>query len=151
MAIESDIAALLAGDTALRALLSGGVYASGTVGRLGITRKTTPDAFDADGYLKPCALVRQRALTPDGAVRDQIEQVLSAAQIVEVWLYQDTGYDAIDDAGIRVFALLEGVAVGAGTLPLELVNVIERERDAGALDGASLARLDFIVHSVLSA
>ncbi len=150
MAIESDIATLLSADAALDAILTGGVYAAGTAGRLGITRETTPGAFSG-GYLLPCALIRQRGRVPDGAVRDGAAQTTSTAQVVEIYLYQDTGFTSIDAAAARIYALLEGVAVGTNGFPAELVNIIDRERDQGALLGNSMARMDFVIYSLMEA
>ncbi len=150
MAIESDIATLLSADATLDAILLGGVYASGTVGPLGITRETTPGAFSG-GWLLPAALVRQRGRVPDGAVRDGLAQDVSTAQVVEIYLYEDSGYSSIDAAAARIYALLEGVAVGSGTFPAELVNMLDRERDTGALAGHSLARMDFVIYSLMEA
>lgn len=150
MSRESDFATRMAADATLMAVLTGGVYQSGTVGRLGITRETAPAAFDAGGFLLPCALVRQRGRVPDGAVRDGAAQATSVAQVVEVWLYEDAGYSAIDAAAGRIYALLEGVTVGSDTFPAELVNRLDRERDEGALAGASLGRMDFVIYSVMS-
>lgn len=148
MSKESEFATRMTADSTLMAILTGGVYTSGGVGRLGITRESVPGAFDTGGYLRPCALVRQRALVPDGNVRDGMAQVASAVQTVEVWLYQDTGYDQIDLAQARVYALFQGYQF-SDTFEIWLTNVIDRERDAGALGGASLARMDFVVYSIM--
>lgn len=148
MALEDSVVTLLETDATLMAILTGGVWSSGKVGSLGITREAAPGAFGTGGWLKPTALVRQRALVPDGAVRDGMAQQLSTVQIVEVWLYEDAGFANIDAARARIYALLEGVSV-SGSFPLELVNLIDRERDAGALSGASLARMDFAVYSIM--
>lgn len=147
MALEDDFAARMIADAPLMAILSGGVFKSSTLGRLGITRETAPAAFDAGGYLRPCALVRQRALVPTGDVDDADGKLVSASQVVEVWLYEDTGYSALDAAAARLFALLHG-HVFSGWFEARWVNSIDRQRDAGALAGASLARMDFQVHGI---
>lgn len=144
---ESDIADRMMADATLMAILTGGVYISATTGPLGISRDATPAAFDATGYLLPCALVRERALVPDNAVRDGMTQTVSAGQVVEVWVYEDRGYTAIDAALARLFVLLEGYQF-AGCFPAEWVYSLTRQRDAGALDGASLARTDFMIRSI---
>src|SRR5690349_3527726 len=101
MSREDDIKALLIADVTLMAMLTGGVFTSGALGDEGITRKSAPMAFDSDGYLKPCALVRQRVEVPDGVMADDGQQIDSTIQIVEVWFYQDSGYTAIDLARAR--------------------------------------------------
>ncbi len=147
MSREHDFAVLMAADTTLMATLTGGVFESGLVGREGITRETAAGAFDSNGYLKPCALVKQRALVPDGGVRDGLAQAVSATQVVEVWLYEDSGYTNLDTARARLFALLEG-HVFSGAYPAEWVNSITRQRDQGALTGKSLERMDFQVRAI---
>jgi hypothetical protein len=144
---ESEIAARLSGDVTLMATLTGGVYVSGTVGIDGITRDATPAAFSG-GYLLPCALVKQRGNIPDGQVSDETAQIDSAIQIVEVWYYQDSGYTAIDTAMERARVLLRGYSL-TNSFPLTLANVIDRQRDDGALHGASLARQDWQVNNIL--
>lgn len=148
MSREADFAARMTADSALMLILTGGVYRAELVGLEGLTRETTPNAFDANGYLKPSVLVRQRGNVPDGTVRDGLAQVVSTTQVVELYLYEDRGYTAIDAALARLFVLLEG-HIFAGSYPVELVNVIDRARDEGALNGASLARQDWAVYSIL--
>jgi hypothetical protein len=140
----------MTGDVTLMAVLTGGVFKAETVGREGVTRETAAAAFDANGYLKPCALVRQRGNVPDGNVSDGITQQTSAAQVVEVYVYEDRGYSNIDAALDRLYALFQGYAFtgASGSFPCEWVNTIDRQRDNGALANASLARIDFAVYSV---
>ncbi len=147
MATEDTIAAKLNTDATLLAILTGGVYARGALGREGLTRETATAAFDANGYLEPCAVVAQRALVPDGNVQDQMSQQASASQVVEIYLYEDTGYDNIDAAMDRIYALLQGYQL-SGAFPLEWTNTVDRQRDRGALDGASLARMDWAIYQV---
>lgn len=148
MTREQEFATRMAADSTLMALLTGGVFESGTVGRLGITRESAPGAFDANGWLRPCALVRQRGNIPDGVMRDGMAQVTSTAQVVEIWLYEDAGYTAIDAAVTRLHALFEGVILD-DSFEIWLTNVIDRQRDDGALGGSSLARMDWIVYSIM--
>jgi hypothetical protein len=148
MSREEDFAARMLADTTLMQTLTGGVFTSGTVGINGITRDVAPTAFDANGYLEPCALVRQRGNVPDGNVRDGMAQTTSAIQVVEIYVYEDTGYTNIDAALARMYVLFEGYAF-SDSFPVELSNVIDRQRDTGALNGASLARQDWAVYSVI--
>lgn len=147
MAREDDFATRMEADATLMAILTGGVYTAGELGFEGITRETAAGAFDADLYLKPAALVRQRGLVPDGMVEDDVDQDTSVRQVVEVYLYQDTGYASIDLAASRLFVLFQGYQF-ADSFPVKLINQIDRQRDEGALKGRSLARLDWEVFSV---
>jgi hypothetical protein len=128
------------------AILTGGVYQTGLVGVEGITRETTPGAF-VNGYLQPCALVRQRSATPDLQIRDDILQETSITQVVEIYLYEDRGYTAIDAASAELYLLFQGVMLPAA-YPCEWIGLIDRQRDAGALKGKSLARMEFLVRSI---
>lgn len=149
MAIEDEFATRMTGDATLMAILTGGVFKSGTVGPLGITRETATGAFDANGYLEPSVLVRQRSKVPTGDVEDYTDQSTSTSQIVEIWLYEDSaGYTNIDAAMQRIYDLFQGHQL-TGTFEARLANTIERARDEGSLNGASMARMDFQVISII--
>lgn len=150
MSVEREIADIMQADVTLMATLTGGVYTSAGVGRDGITRDTAPAAFDASGYLKPCALVRQRGAVPDGVLVEADGPAASAAQRVEIYLYEDNGYGNIDTALDRLLVLLLGRQLNSGSSPLEWVNTLDRERDEGALNSASMARQDWLVVAVHS-
>lgn len=147
MAIEEDFATRMEADATLMAILTGGVYTAGAVGLEGITREATPSAFSG-GYLRPAALVRQRGNVPTFDVVDYIQQVTSASQIVEIYLYEDRGYTNIDAALARLYTLFQG-HIMADTFEIRLANVIDRQRDQGSLAGASLARLDWQVVNII--
>lgn len=147
MSREDDFATRMAADSTLMTTLTGGVYKSGTVGREGITRDTAAGTFDANGYLKPAALVKQRDLIPDNQVNDQIAGVASAAQVVEIWIYEDSGYTNIDTALARLFVLFHGHSL-TGAFPAEWAGTIDRQRDEGALKGASMARQDWLITDI---
>jgi hypothetical protein len=151
MSREADVAALLTVDVTLMAILTGGIFVYGNVGPEGISRgsESTATAFDADGYLLPCALVKQRGEIPTNDMVDYGEQMSSARQIVEIWYYQDTGYAALDSARARVRALLQGVTL-SDSFELKLVNTQDRLRDPGALAGASMAKQDWQVDFILT-
>lgn len=160
MSREADFALRMATDATLMAILTGEVWTpSGYIlppaidrghvaGPLGISREVTPDAFDASGYLLPCALVKQAGRIPDGIVRDYEAQITSANQRVEIWLYQDRTYTAIDAAASRIYVLFQGHRFD-DSYDIYLANDIDRQRDDGALSGAPLRRLDWIVPSIM--
>lgn len=147
MTREDDFKARMEGDATLMAILTGGVYTKAETGREGITRDTASDAFDGDGYLKPCSLVRQRPLVPDGQVADEEESLASDRRVIEIYLYEDSGYSNIDSGLSRLFILFFGHRF-SDSFPVQLVHQIDRERDEGALSGASMARQDWAVHSI---
>lgn len=116
MSVEAAVVAKLQADATLAALLTGGIYADtalvGGVGLNGINVRDTPAAFDASGYLLPCARVRERAPQPYPASRPLrfAYPAVTARTVVEIHLYQNagTGWATVTTAKARVFALLEG-------------------------------------------
>lgn len=93
--LATQIRDLLSADTTLAARLPGGIYASTE-----ITRQGTPAAFDANGELRPCAVVRVSTETQIGPYSS------GSRAIVNVYFYQRSGFDQIDLAMLRVFELL---------------------------------------------
>ena len=149
MALEDGIKTYLDSDSALIAILTGGIYTSGTVGVNGITRESASGAWDSSGNLKPVSLIKQRDLIIDNQVVDFEDQESSALQVVEIWLYQERLYNSIDSALYRLYQLLQGY-IFPGGFEAELVLEINRERDEGALAGASLARQDWSFARIIS-
>jgi len=145
---EEQIATILQADSSLTAILSGGIFVSGDLGPAGITRDSCPDCFDADGYLLPCAIVKQRGDIPTFEAGDVAGKVTSANQVIELWLYQDTTYTAIDAAKPNIYRLLQG-AVLPDSFEIYLSNTLSRQRDTGALQDASMERVDYVVPFVM--
>lgn len=100
MSLRSAILAVLANDATLTTTLTGGVY-----GEPEISRQATSAAFDANGEIKPCALVTVEAEDPAGPFDT------SSRAFVAVYFYARTGYSAIDTALARVYALLHRTRV----------------------------------------
>jgi hypothetical protein len=153
VAREDDFKALMVADTTLMATLTGGVFTSAVVNPQGFSRdedSPTAGAFDANGWLKPCALVHQRSETPDGFADDPIAKHTSVIQVVEIYLYQDPGgnYSAIDTARARLLQVLVGEKF-SNSSEIKLIFTLPRLEDQGTLKGSSLARLDFAVYTVL--
>ena len=147
MSRENDVYTVLNADATLLATLTGGIFKIESIGIDGIDRESAPSAFSG-GFLRPCALVRERSFVPDGVLRDSMAQKLTVRQVVEIYLYEDRTYTAIDTAKARVFTLLEGYQF-SDSFEVQLVNVVPRMREMdGPLIGASMERLDFVVDSV---
>lgn len=89
------ITSLLQGDATVTAALTGGVHRANEISRQG-----TPTAYDANGELLPCALVRQESGTPWGPHEH------SGRLYVVVVIYQRSGLATIETARKRVYALL---------------------------------------------
>lgn len=105
--MRETIKAALEADATLMATLTGGVYTET------ITRQRTPGAFDANGELLPCALVRVERDAQHGPYTGP--DTLSARVYIVVYFYQQSGYGVIDAALDRVRALLHRAKLGAGT------------------------------------
>ena len=86
----------LKADSTLQALLPGGIHNN----VVEISRQLTPTAFDENKELQPCALVKP------GTIRDIPPYANSAAQTVEIFLYQRRGFDVIEQADRRIYQLL---------------------------------------------
>lgn len=116
-AVRDAIKAVLAADTGaggVATLLTGGIYDWDETGRLGISRDNTAtaDAFDTNGKVKPCALLKTRSEQPDGPIDDPAP-AQSVREMLELYLYQDDGYATIESAADRAWSLLHRGWVGS--------------------------------------
>jgi len=148
MSRETEVATYLQADTALTAILTGGIYANSELGREGITQDSTANAFDANGYLLPCAIVKQRGDIPDTRIADEGSKIIAQSLMVEVWLYEDVSYTAIDAARARLFTIMHGHKF-SGAWPAEWAFTTPPMRDEGSLNGASMQRVDFQIRSLM--
>lgn len=93
--MRSEIVDYLGADVALMGTLSGGLHEGAQ-----ISRQLTPGAFDANGEILPCALVRDGSDAPTGPHPD------GARVMVEIYFYERAGYANIQTAMQRVYQLL---------------------------------------------
>jgi hypothetical protein len=108
--MRNAILSRLASDGALMALLAGGVHTATL-----ISRATTPAAYDANRELLPCALLR---------FENEAQQEVYATAgglIFVLYFYQRAGYDKIDAARERCYALLNR-AILPGTQAWEVMH-----------------------------
>lgn len=103
MSVRSEIRDLLAADATLVAILTGGVYAAIEMKRTGETEA----AFDANGEIKPCGLVKTATEITDGPTQN------SGRIFIDIYLYQFSGFDSIDAAKERIFTLLHRLRISA--------------------------------------
>lgn len=106
MGFLADAQTLLKADPELVALATGGIVTSEDVGRLGINRTSVPGAFDGHGRIKPTVFLKLGDVIPDYEAADDGLRAVSARVRLECWLYQDSGYLAIDAMAARVYAVL---------------------------------------------
>lgn len=128
--------------TGLVTLATGGIWDWDETGRMGINRSNdaTAAAF-ANGIIKPCLLLKLRTSVPFGGIADDVEQVVSARDMLEVWAYQDSGYSTIKSMLARVYTLLQGKQLGGFACRWALT--VEPLRDL-EMD-ASVSREDYAV------
>jgi hypothetical protein len=145
MSRESEVAAYLRLDATLMAILTGGIYEYMEIMPEGIRRgadSPTLSAFDANGYLKPCALVKEASLVPYGNLYDEVEKITSTSQRVEIFFYQDRGYSAIQTAKERTYQLLTAYRF-ARAYPARNVLDSQPMADMGPLAGNSTIKQDW--------
>lgn len=141
MSALAAIKAILEADATLLATATGGVWDWDEAGRQGLSRTTTPAAFDADGIIKPCVLLRARAEVPDYMLADDANQYVSVRQVIEAWLYQDAGYATIGTMKLRIYRLLHAQRL-VGTFQVLWQGDAQPSRDL-QLD-ASVERSDYL-------
>jgi hypothetical protein len=127
-------------DAVLMALLVGGLYTFEQTGRSGISRTSTPDAYDAAGFLQPCAVLKAKDARFASPIRDDRT---GAVQVLEIDLYDDgdNGYGAILTARDRIISLLDRQwLAGAGSL--RWAGGAEDLRDP-KLNNAALVHVNF--------
>ncbi len=99
--MRDAIYSLLSQDQELMTLLTGELHQALEVGL--ISRQNTPDAFDANGEIQPCGLLRYSVSTP-------VDPYPGATRVYfGILLYERHGYSAIDLARRRIRQLLHKV------------------------------------------
>jgi hypothetical protein len=144
MSVVSEAKAVLEADVTLVALATGGIYDYAETGPNGISRTTTPAAFDSNEIIKPCILLKSRGSTPDLALTDEGAQYLSTREALECWFYDDTGYSNIEAMRDRVYTLLHAVQL-AGTFKALWAGDVRNQRDT-SLD-ANVERSEYTVYT----
>ena len=90
------IVTTLKADSTLTDLIIGGIHSN----VIEISRQTTPGAFDDSKELLSCALVKPGTIRPAGPL------IHGHAQTVQIYLYQRSGFDVLDQAARRIYTLL---------------------------------------------
>lgn len=132
MTLQNDVKTVLTANTALMAILTGGVHID--VEEINITNTRT--AFDANGEIKPCALIKLGTEFKLGSTRRGVRTPII------IYFYQRQGYASIDPAMVAVFNLLNDEKIGTSVWNLEHQNSVYHQRDT-ALDCA-LGTLRFV-------
>lgn len=99
--MRDAIYTLLSQDQELMSLLTGDLHQALEVGL--ISRQNAPDAFDSDGEIQPCGLLRYSVSTP-------IDPYPGGQRLYfGILLYERHGYETIDLARRRIWQLLHRV------------------------------------------
>ena len=126
MSLSDDLKTALSADTALTALLTGGIYNNVEE----ISRQNTAAAFDATTKeIKPCALIKVPNEVPAGPY------VRGVRTTFVIYVYQRQGYDVIEPALNYIFTDLNDKQVGSHVWNIEYVGAVRQQRDQ-ALDCA---------------
>lgn len=133
------------GAGGMNTLLTGGTRIFRELTRKGISRTTTPTAYDDSGLLRPNCVIKQRGQIPTYELADEDDQYVSTRQMLELWLYADDDYTVIAQARERAYVLLHETNI-ANVGRLILVNQIDDARDPSLNDSAML-RADYQVDS----
>ena len=145
MSAIGAIKTVLEADATLLATATGGVWDYDETDRQGLSRTTAPGAFDASKNIKPCVLLKLRSSIPDGQLADSAGQVASVRETIEVWLYQDRGYTAIETMGLRIYALLHEQRL-PGTFLVSWQGALRAGRDIGI--DANIERNDYLAVTI---
>jgi len=116
VSLDDDVRTTLRADAGVggvKTLLTGDIYTWAITGRMFIARDNTAtsSAFDSNGIIKPCCMVKLRSENPFDDITDD-EPLRSTRSVLELWFYQDDGYDTIESAKQRAFTLLHKQCVG---------------------------------------
>lgn len=125
MDLAADIQTVLEADDDLMDILTGGVHTDVEE----INRQSTPDAFDANGEIQPCALIK---LGNEFKISDTRRAVRTP---ITIYFYQRQGYDSTRPAMDLTHDLLNEQKIGDGVWNIEYDTTVYQQRDQ-ALDCA---------------
>lgn len=109
---------ILAADNTLTATATGGVFVPDDLGRMGLDRSNpqAASAFDSDGSIKPCLLLKISSSQEIDGMSDDPAQKMGRRETLQIWFYQDNGYSTIDTMMARVYLDLQGKQLSGGGL-----------------------------------
>jgi hypothetical protein len=140
LSVSNVVKAILEADTSLNAILTGGIYDFEETDRRGITFQNTPAAFNGP-LINPCAIIHARRELPLSSIKDEAAQVTAVSQAIEIWIYQEAGYDAIELAMQRIYTLLQDKNfTGLGRMQYAGTR---GEGQAEEINGVSSNKIDF--------
>jgi hypothetical protein len=138
--MRDAIHTLLSNDSTLMATLVGGLYDAADVGE--ISRQETPSAFDANGEIQPCGLLRFGTIAPTGPY-------LHGARLsFSIYLYELQGYTDIETVRARVYALLQQATVtpaAGGCWEIRHTDDVLDTRDSALECSLAVSRFEAVI------
>jgi hypothetical protein len=123
MTLGASIQTALQADSALMALLTGGIHADIEE----ISRYNPAAAFDSNKEIKPCALIKVPNENPTGPY------LTSVRTSFVIYFYQRQGYNVIEPAMTLAFADVNEKQIGTRVWNIEYTGAVYQQRDQ-ALD-----------------
>ena len=145
MSKEQDVVDLLLADSVLTSILTGGIYTDETVSLQGFHRgedSPTNAAFDEDGNLLPCAIVRQESEEPYRGLQMPRDQITPTSQAILIFFYQNRERDQIVLAKKRSYQVLQNKRLGK-TYPLIWIGDTPPFFDVGPVANSTTIRQDW--------
>lgn len=142
-----SITAILKADTALSAVLVGGVYNYPEMGPKGLNRIMQADAYDPQiGLLNPICIVLETDETIDGQAVDGGGLWMSTQTPVSTWIYEagQKGFGIVQQAYDLIYPLLQAQQI-PGAFQILLKRTARNKREP-LLKDAALFRADWIVY-----
>lgn len=146
MSLEEKVAELLRADPVVAGLLPGGIYTDEQLGVEGLRRgEHSPcnEAFDADGMIVPCAVVRQSGEAPYGPNRNVYDKFAAMSQMVMVYFFEMRGHTVVDQVKLESYRVLEGKRLGK-TYPIWMVSESPAYPDGGPVVNSTMLRQDWM-------
>lgn len=143
---EDAIHSRLSGDSALLAILTGGVLKYSALGKFDGGFNSLPASVkDTAGFLKPFALVKARALITTGHVVAREIQYSTIEQTLEVWVYGESHQSAntFENAANRIYSLLQ-FKPPTGAFDMQYITFIDLMRDPD-MGNARFTRHDYLI------
>jgi hypothetical protein len=130
--VKRETRAKLVSDPTLASLLPGGIWDAAE-----ITRQLTPTAFDANGEIRPCALVKLET-------ESSVDPYPTGSRLfVLVLFYELSGYVTIDLAMERVYALLHRGKIGSNVWEVDHTNDVLDLKDPALNCSLAMSRYMF--------
>ena len=147
MSYDATLKTLFQADGTLTGLLVGGIYTWEDTGRLGFSRQSIPNAYDANGLLRPCLIIKTRDDIAQYEIPDADFQFVDTKAVAELWFYDDGNntYTTIKAAQDRCYLLLQDRRIN-GAFYVQIIGHLLDKRDTGN-DRAIYVRSDYTLFS----